>query len=400
MSLLSFPPLQSRSTAPRPLRIALFSGNYDCVRDGANQALNRLVAYLLREQGMDVRIYSPRAPQPAFRSVGDVRPVRSLSLPGRPEYRLALGFTRATRADFEAFQPDLVHLSAPDLLGRQAQKYARARGIPVIASLHTRFETYADYYRLGFLRGAIEAYLDRFYDDCDHILAPTRPIADDLAQKHGADRVSVWGRGVDRALFHPALRDEAWRVAHGYATDMMVPLFFGRLVLEKGLGIFADTMAALHAGGHPVRPLIVGEGPARSWLEKRLPDAVFTGHLEGADLGRAIASADILINPSVTEAFGNVNLEAMASGLAVISANVASASALIEHDYNGLLVTPRDVDAFAGAAHMLMETPGRRRALGLMASATAARYRWDDVLGAVADTYRQCLRPTRESQAA
>ncbi|HWJ70458.1 MAG TPA: glycosyltransferase family 1 protein [Sphingobium sp.] len=400
MSFLPFPTIQSRSASRRPLRVALFSGNYDCVRDGANQALNRLVAHLLEVQGAQVRIYSPRAPQPAFPSVGDVRAVRSLSLPGRPEYRLALGFTRATRADFDAFEPDLVHLSAPDLLGRQAQKHARACGIPVIASLHTRFETYADYYRIGFLRRTIEAYLDRFYDDCDHILAPTRPIADDLARKHGAGRVSVWGRGVDRALFHPGLRDETLRAANGYTPDTLVPLFFGRLVLEKGLDIFADAMAALRAGGHPVRPLIVGEGPARNWLEKRLPDALFTGHLEGADLGRAIASADILINPSVTEAFGNVNLEAMASGLAVVSADVASASALIDHGHNGLLVTPKDVDAFAGAAHMLMADPARRRTLGLMASATAARYRWDDVLAGVFETYRHCTQHAAVSHAA
>lgn len=375
----------------RPLKVALFSGNYDCVRDGANQALNRLVAFLLERRGAEVRIYSPRAPEPAFASVGDIHAVRSLSLPGRPEYRMALGFTRAARADFDAFAPDIVHLSAPDLLGRQAQHHARARNIPVIASLHTRFETYTDYYRIGFLRPTVERYLDRFYGDADRILAPTQAIARELAAKHGPARVAIWGRGVDRASFHPSLRDEGFRAVHGYAPHDVVPLFFGRLVVEKGLAVFADAILALRARGHAVRPLIVGEGPAHGWLERQLPDAVFTGHLEGPALGRAIASADILLNPSVTEAFGNVNLEAMASGLAILSADVASATSLLTSGQTGLLVPATDVAAFADAAERLILDAPLRQTLGRNASAAAARHRWDEVLGAVYDAYRDCL---------
>lgn len=385
------PPAAVAAATGRPLRVALFSGNYDCVRDGANQALNRLVAHLLATPGTQVRIYSPRAAKPAFASVGDVRAVRSLSLPGRPEYRLALGFTRAARADFDAFRPDIVHLSAPDLLGRQAQKHARARDIPVVASLHTRFETYAQHYRMGFLRPAIERYLDRFYGDCDHILAPTRPIANDLGARHGRERISVWGRGVDHRLFNPALRCDRMRAANGYGPRDVVPLFFGRLVVEKGLALFAEAIEMLRGRGHGVRPLIVGQGPARDWLACRLPNAVFTGHLEGQALGRTIASADILINPSVTEAFGNVNLEAMASGLAVVSADVESAAALITPGRDGILVPPGDAAGFADAAEALIIDTSRRQRLGRMAGAAAARYRWGDVLRSVSDCYGHCL---------
>ncbi|MGE4322857.1 MAG: glycosyltransferase family 4 protein [Sphingobium sp.] len=385
------PPRSPSPSAGRSLRVALFSGNYDCVRDGANQALNRLVAHLLGHRGTDVRIYSPRTPKPAFASVGTVRAVRSISLPGRPEYRLALGFTRAARADFDAFRPDIVHLSAPDLLGRQAQKYARARGVPVIASLHTRFETYAEHYRLGFLRPVIERYLDRFYGDCDHILAPTRPIAIDLGARHGARRVSVWGRGVDHRLFRPSLRCDRLRAAHGYGPGDVVPLFFGRLVVEKGLAVFAEAIEILRHRGRKIRPLIVGQGPARDWLARRLPNAVFAGHLEGVALGRMIASADILINPSATEAFGNVNLEAMASGLAIVSADVDSAAALIANGRDGLLVPPGEALGFADAAEALIDDALRRQKLGRMAQEAAARYRWDDVLHGVLDRYDHCL---------
>lgn len=380
------PPLRSGGS---PLRVAVFSGNYDCVRDGANRALNRLVAYLLEQAGAEVRVYSPVAPQKAFASVGDIFPVRSACIPGRPEYRLALGFTRAARDDLEAFAPDIVHLSAPDILGRQAQNYARAAGIPVVASLHTRFETYLDYYRLGLLRGPVDRYLARFYGDADHILAPTPPIRDDLAAQFGASKVSIWSRGIDSAMFGPARRSQAFRQHLGYAPDDMVPLFFGRLVLEKGLGVFAETIARVRERGHMVRPVVVGEGPARDWLARRLPNVTFLGFLDGAALGEAIASADILINPSVTEAFGNVNLEAMASGLAVVSADVDSASALIEHGRTGLLVSPRDPGAYAAAAASLIEQPARRYLLGKTAAEAADHYRWDAILADVVRVYER-----------
>lgn len=376
----------------RPLRIALFSGNYDCVRDGANQALNRLVAYLLDKVQAEVRIYSPTAPRKAFDSVGDVRSVRSISIPGRPEYRVALGFPRATQQDFDSFAPDIVHLSAPDLLGRQAQKYALAQGIPVVASLHTRFETYLDYYRLSFLRGPVDRYLDRFYGDCARILCPTVPIAQEMGERFGADRAAIWGRGIDPACFRPDLRDPAFRASLGYAADDMVPLFFGRLVLEKGLGVFAEAIDAVRAQGLAVRPLIIGDGPARGWLAERLPNATFMGHLAGEALGRAVASADMLINPSITEAFGNVNLEAMASGLAVISADVPSASSLIDHGRTGLLVPSKDVAAYAEATAALVRQPHRRATLGTAAAEAAARYQWDDVLAEVARSYAHVLR--------
>lgn len=380
--------MDDRVVGSRPLRVALFSGNYDCVRDGANRALNRLVAFLL-DGGAKVRIYSPVAPQKAFASVGDIVPVRSACIPGRPEYRLALGFTRAAREDMEVFAPDVVHLSAPDILGRQAQNYARAAGIPVVASLHTRFETYLDYYRLGLLRGPIDRYLARFYGDADHILVPTPPIRNELAAQLGAARVSIWSRGVDRAIFGPVRRNQAFRQHLSYAPDDMVPLFFGRLVLEKGLGVFADTIAALRDRGHMVRPMVVGEGPARDWLARRLSNVNFLGFLDGVALGEAIASADILINPSITEAFGNVNLEAMASGLAVVSADVDSASALIEQGRTGLLVSPRDPAAYAAAVTSLIEQPARRHMLGRAAAEVADRYRWDAILADVARVYER-----------
>lgn len=376
------------------MRIALFSGNYNYVRDGANQALNRLVAWLEDEAGAIVRVYSPTTKQPAFEPKGTLVSVRSLPLPGRADYRLALGLPRQVRHDLDAFQPDLVHLSAPDLLGLGAQKYARARSLPVIASLHTRFETYFCYYGMGWARRLVERHLDRFYRRCDIVLAPTSAILDELAAHMPAGSVQLWSRGVDHDQFNPAWRSQSWRSRQGYAPADIVPLFFGRLVLEKGLAMFAATIKVLHARGRRVRPVIIGDGPARGWLQDRLPGGHFTGHLTGHDLSVAVASADILINPSRTEAFGNVVLEAMSSGLAVVAADLASAANLIHPAETGLLCAD-DVNAYAGAVEHLIEYPAVRWKMGIAARTRSRDFGWPEALRPVTHIYRQAIEDRR-----
>jgi glycosyltransferase involved in cell wall biosynthesis len=378
------------SPARRPLRVALFSGNYNCLPDGANQALNRLVAYLLRH-GFEVRVYSPVVARPAFEPAGDLIGVRSVPFPGRGEYRVALGLPRETRADLDRFAPDIVHVSAPDPLGRAAQGYAVGRGIPLVASLHTRFETYWDYYGLGFIRGMIERYLQRFYGSCDLVLAPNRPLAEMLVAD-GVDpsRIAIWSRGVDRAKFDPARRSMAWRTACGVGADEVAVLFFGRLVREKGI---ADFVAAFARAALPnARSVVVGEGPAHAEFARGLPGAVFTGHLSGEALGEAAASADVLLNPSATEAFGNVNLEAMAAGLAVISADAPSSRTLIDNGRTGLLVPVGDVAGYADALAKLAADPALRERLGRAARKESARYDWDAALAEVASAYHDIVR--------
>lgn len=387
---LAYRDFPERKAAPSAagLRVALFSGNYNCVRDGANRALNRLVAHLIA-RGAAVRVYSPTAPVPAFPPAGDLVSVPSIGIPGRPEYRIALGLPAAIRRDIAAFAPTHFHVSCPDFLGMRAVAFARTLGVPVIASMHTRFETYPSYYGLDFLTGTIKRRLTRFYSRSNHVLAPNPQCAEDLGEFGAtAERLHIWGRGVDRSVFSPGRRDEAWRTAQGYGEDDPVILFFGRLVQEKGLDVFAATIAELERRGRHVRPLFVGEGPARAWVEEKLPDAVFTGHLDGMDLGRAVASADILVNPSVTEAFGNVNLEAMASGLAVVSADVGSAQALIENGKQGLLVEPKDPNAYADAVETLIRFPARRKRLAQAAAEASAAYNWSDILDSVISVYR------------
>ena len=372
------------------MRVALFSGNYNYVREGANQALNRLVRYLEEQRGDRVRVYSPVTSTPAFEPAGTLVPVPSVPLPVRSEFRLALTLPARLRRDLEGFAPDVVHVATPDILGVRAQRFARRRGVPVVASLHTRFETYPEHYGLGWTRPLVEAHLRRFYRRSDHVLVPTEALTAEMRQVREDDRLSVWSRGVDRQLFDPARRDEAWRLAQGFRPDDVVLLFFGRLVLEKGVDDFVEIVRALRQQGERVRPLVVGAGPAAARFAS-LQDAVLTGHLQDEELARAVASADILLNPSRTEAFGNVVLEAMASGLAIVSADAPNARELLKDGKNGLLCPALDRGSYAQAVTSLAKSPAKRRSLGAAARAASERYCWDAASESAARAYDQLL---------
>ncbi|HEX6603565.1 MAG TPA: glycosyltransferase family 1 protein [Sphingomicrobium sp.] len=373
----------------RPLRIALFSGNYNYLREGANQSLNRLVGYL-EGAGHRVRVYSPVTDTPAFPPQGTLIPVPSIPLPIRSEFRLALGIPPAVRRDIERFAPDLIHVSVPDILNTRAETWAEQRNVPIVASLHTRFETYPAYYPgLRWLAPLAEVQQRRFYRRANCVLVPNPALVEEMAKLRGDDRVALWSRGVDRELFNPARRDMDWRRAQGWSDDDTAVLFFGRLVLEKGIDTYVEAVRSLRRRGLQVRPLIVGAGPAADRFGA-LEGATFTGHLDGSDLARAVASADIMLSPSTTEAFGNVVLEAMASGVAVVSADAPSASALIDDGRNGILCANGPSD-YVAAVERLMQAPGERRRIASAARAASAAFSWDAASGAVEAAYRRTL---------
>ena len=375
---------------PEELRIALFSGNYNYVRDGANQALNRLVGFLLR-QGAHVRIYSPTVENPAFEPTGELVSVPAFSIPTRAEYRVPMALTPQVRRDLAEFAPNVIHVASPDIVAHRAVSWARWKGVPAVASVHTRFETYMQYYNLHWLEPVIRAILRRFYRRCDAIVVPAESTAAILrAQRMNSD-ISIWTRGVDRDQFNPERRDLDWRRSHGIGDHEMAVVFLGRIVMEKGLDVFAEAIAALEERKVPHKVLVIGEGPARAWFAERLPDAIFTGQLTGADLARAVASGDVLLNPSVTEAFGNVTLEAMACGLPVVAAVATGTTNLVRDGETGTLVEPLDADAYADALEAYARDPGLRRSHGEAGLAFAQTMDWDRINGAVMKVYRRVI---------
>jgi phosphatidylinositol alpha 1,6-mannosyltransferase len=373
------------------LRVALFSGNYNYVRDGANQALNRFVGYLLH-QGATVRVYSPTTNTPAFAPTGDLVSAPSFPVPGRREYRVPYRMSRRVRRDLKAFQPNLVHVSSPDPLGHRAVSWAREAGLPAVASVHTRFETYPRYYGLAFLEPLIESLLRRFYRRCDAIVAPSESMAQLLREQRMSYDVGIWTRGIDREIFNPGRRNLEWRRSVGIADHEPVIGFIGRLVMEKGLDVFSDTIDQLTLRRVPHKVLIVGEGPAREWFQNRLPDAIFTGFQQGADLGRAVASMDMLFNPSVTETFGNVTLEAMACGLPTVAARATGSESLVTEGVTGRLIRPGAIGAFADALAEYCTDAEARGLAGAAAIREAERYGWDQVNQALVDTYLRVIR--------
>ncbi|MEH3104448.1 MAG: glycosyltransferase family 1 protein [Sphingomonas phyllosphaerae] len=380
---------------PSDLRVAFVSGNYNYVRDGANQAQNLLVGYLL-DQGVQVRVYSPTTPTPAFEARGTVVDVPAIPMPGgRGEYKLGRGLPARPRRDMEAFDPHLVHVSAPEFLGHAAVTWARRRGVPVVATVHTRFETYFQYYGLSLVQPLIVAILRRFYNRADRVLVPTPSMAQVVRDLGVTSPISIWGRGVNHRRFHPDARDLAWRRSLGIADDEVTIGFLGRLVLEKGLGVFADVLARLDALGVRHRVLVVGKGPARDWFAERVPQAAFAGFQSGDDLGRAVASMDLLFNPSVTETWGQVTSEAMAAGVPVVAARATGAVDLLEDGRTGFLVPPEDLDGYAAAIARLISDPLLRAAMGRAAHDRAQDFRWDTANGAVLQAYQEVLSSPR-----
>ena len=373
------------------IRLALFSGNYNYVRDGANQALNRLVGYLLR-QGVNVRVYSPTTDTPAFEPTGDLVSIPSIPVPGREEYHLGLGLNSRLRKDLAAFAPNIVHIAAPDIAGHRAVTWARRRGIPAVASVHTRFDTYLAYYHLQALEPLARGIMRRIYQRCDAILAPADSLAAVLRAQRMSRDISIWTRGVDRDQFNPERRDMEWRHSLGIEDDELAIAFLGRIVMEKGLDVFSDAIDALAERKVRHRVVVIGEGPARDWFENRLPNAIFVGHQVGDDLARALASTDVFFNPSITEAFGNVTLESMACALPIVAAEATGTTTLVRDGENGTLVEPGDAEAFADALEAYARDPALRERHGAAGLAYAETQDWDRINSVVLKTYERVIK--------
>ena len=372
----------------RALRVALVTSSYNYIPDGVALTLNRLVGYL-ESQGVEVLVFAPIADRPAFVHQGTVVPVPSIALPGRPEYRLALGMAGYVKRQLLDFQPDIIHIGVPDLLGHAALALAKAHGIPVVASYHTRYETYLKHYwYLAPLEGWLKRILRRFYGACREVYVPSESVRQALLADGLRDNFKPWPRGIDMARFSPAKRSTSWRARYGMGPDELVILHVSRLVREKRL----DTLtAALRQLTVPHRVLIVGDGPEREFVQGELPNAIFTGFLAGEDLAAAYASSDIFVFPSDSESFGNVTLEAMASGLPCVCADATGSRSLVAAGGTGFLAPADDAAAFARHITTLAQGRALRAALGEAARLRAQSFSWEETLAKMLGYYRAVL---------
>ncbi len=378
----------SKGSAGRPLRVALVTSSYNYIKDGVALTLNRLVAFL-EAQGVEVLVFAPTAPEPAFQHAGTIVAVPSVALPARPEYRLALGMPADVREKLKAFAPDIIHIAVPDLLGMRALKLAREEGIPAVATYHTRYETYLKHYWYAApFTGLLKAHLRRFYGACREVYVPSTDIAESLKREGCRDNFRIWPRGIDASRFDPVKRSTGWRAQHGIGVDEVVVLHVSRLVREKRIDVLAGMLNGLKGTGAPHRVVIVGDGPELETLQAALPHAVFTGTLDGEMLAIAYASSDIFVFPSETESFGNVTLEAMASGLACLCADASGSRSLVDDGVTGFLAPPGDVPAFTALLERLVRDADLRTRMGAAARAKSLTFRWDETLARMLGWYR------------
>ena len=356
------------------LRLAVFTDTYAPHLNGVTRTLDRLVAEVSRRGG-EVRVFTVEAP-------GTPRPqaVRWPSIPfwAYPEMRLAWPGTRAAVAELRAFRPTLVHAATQLGVGLAGRAAAHALRIPLVSSYHTNLTAYARHYGLGGLAAPGWRFLRWFHSGTARTYCPTRAIASELAS-HGFGRLAVWGRGVDTARFSPVHRSEAARARLGVRPGEVLAVYVGRIAAEKDLDVALDAFARLGGPARSrVRLALVGEGPYSDACRARAPEGTtFTGKLEGDALSAAYASADLFVFPSRTDTFGNVLLEAMASGLPVVAADVPQTREVLGGA--GHLFAPGDASALAARVARLAADPAERARSAEAGLAAARAQQWSAI---------------------
>lgn len=382
---------------PHPLRLAVVTETYPPEVNGVAMTVARLVQGLAG-RGHSLQLVRPRqhaAEHADAAAAGSPPGLQQLLLPGLPiprypQLKMGLPARRALLRSWTAQRPDLVHLATEGPLGWSALQAARQLRLPVTTDFRTNFHAYSRHYGIGWLRVPILAYLRRFHNDAQGTMVPTEALRCELVAEGFRD-VAVVARGVDAQQFSPERRSAALRATWGAGPDTLVVACVGRLAPEKNLGLLLQAFEAMRRQRPDSRLLLVGDGPARRELQALCPQALFAGNRSGADLAAHYASADAFVFPSVTETFGNVTPEAMASGLPVLAYGYAAAARLIRHGENGLLVPLHDAGAFVAQAAQLAADIGRARALGRAARQTALAQQWDAVVGQVEALMRAAL---------
>ncbi len=350
--------------------------------NGVAMTLGRLTA-ALRARGHVVSVVRPR-PVLRWRDASGepgTTLVPGAPMPGYPGVRLGWPAGRRLRRAWTARRPEAVYVATPGPLGWAAVGAARRLGIPVFSGYHTNFPDYARHYGARWLARAIGAGLRQFHNRTAGTLAPSVDLMGRL-RAAGFENLTLLGRGVDCRLFDPGRRDASLRARWGVGIDELVALYVGRIAAEKNVGLAIDAFRAMRRAGLARRLVVVGDGPIRATLQAAHPDVLFCGALTGVPLAAHYASADIFLFPSETETFGNVVLEAMASGLAVVAYDYAAAGAHLRTGESGVLVPRGEVRAFIQAAVAAAAEPTTLARMRRRAREVALGLDWETVVDA------------------
>lgn len=368
------------------MRVTLVTETYFPQVNGVSRTLGQLVR-VLEEAGDEVQLVTPDYGEPPRDPRH--RLVRSWNLPFYRELYLPLPPFGPVKRAIDAFRPEVVHVATEATLGRAVLNHVLKRKYPTVSSFHTNFDQYTKHYRVGWLNGAVWRYLRRFHNRTLETYVPSRATIADL-EARGFRRLVLWPRGVDGTLFRPDRPGRsAVRESLGFGPEHVVIGHVSRIAAEKNVGYLAEALLEVERTCPHVRVLVVGDGPARPGLEAKLgPSARFVGYRAGEELADHYAACDIFAFASLTETFGNVILEAMASGLPVVAVRAGGPGDTVRPGETGTLVEPTDPpSAMASALRRLADDPDLRRRMSGSARAYALSQTWDAIMGGLRARY-------------
>ena len=371
------------------MRIAIVTETYAPDLNGVARTLVALVGEL-RRLGHEVNLVRPN-PRGVDMPLepGELR-VTGMAIPGYNAMQFGFPAGARLREEWSRQRPDVVHIDTEGPLGYSALSAARALRIPLTTSLHTHFHVYMRHYGLPWLGAPALAYLRHFHNTAEFTLIPTEDQRSALAQD-GLQKLRVLGRGVNGDLFAPGKRNPALRASWGVEDDTPVAIYVGRLAAEKNIQLFASATRAMREVQPGLRALMVGTGPLEQSLRQSYPDIIFTGALKDDALAEHYASADLFIFPSLSETFGNVILEAMASGLAPLAFDYAAARHLVDDEKNGLVAAMNDEAHFIAQAKRLASSPEWAQNLGRAARLRAQTQTWSTIAQQLEAMWREII---------
>lgn len=376
----------------RSLRVSIVTETYPPEVNGVARTLACLVEGL-RERNHEIQLIRPnqsKAEPRGEQASDDVLfhevLMRGLPIPRYPHLRMGLTSKKTLVSLWARRRPDVVHIATEGPMGWSALQAAVQLKLPVCSDFRTNFHAYSKHYGMGWLHKPIMAYLRKFHNLTACTMTPDEGLRQELSD-YGFRNVEVVSRGVDTRLFDPARRSPALRQSWGVAPDDLVVLHVGRLAPEKNLGTLTMAFEALRRVQPRARLVLVGDGPSRKELQARCPDAVFAGMRHGEDLAAHYASGDLFVFPSVTETFGNVTLEALASGLPVLAYDYAAASQLVQSGRQGALAPFGNMSEFVRLAAQLAADPAGLREMGLQAREAACQASWERIISRIEGLY-------------
>jgi glycosyltransferase involved in cell wall biosynthesis len=393
--------LEQLPVSARRLRIAMVTETYPPEINGVAMTLGRLVN-AMQARDHQIQLIRPRQRADGFTPCGPgieqvLRP--GIPIPRYQGLNMGLPAKRLLTRLWTLRRPDVAHIATEGPLGWSAMAAARKLGIPVLAGFHTNFHSYSRHYGLGWLNKPINAYLRKFHNLARITVVPSLDLRLSLSRQ-GFRNIELLSRGVDSTLFSPTRRNPDLRRQWGLEAQDLAVLYVGRMAPEKNLGLLVRAFSAIEHAHPRARLVLVGDGPEAAALKASHPHFIHAGPRTGSDLAEHYASADLFLFPSLTETFGNVLLEAMASGLAAVSFDYAAAAEHVQHERNGLKADFADEAHFIELARRLVENPACRPELGACARQTALAISWERVFDRLEGFYAQLVRESDLNQEA